>query len=109
MLTYTPEKKIQQKQLSIPILKAKQYTLPNLPLSPRVLLSFDGGFLNEKFTNRTSQFISVYLQSESNNSEYSSDNYVRNLTDVWYIPVIKPNLFDSTSTSKKVHVFNVGK
>lgn len=108
MLTCTPEKKIQHKQFSIPTFKTKHYTLPCLPLSPRVLLSFEGGFINEKFTNRTPRYISVYLQSESNNSEFSSNNYVKNLTDVWNIPVAEPTHFDTTNALKKLHVFNLG-
>ena len=108
MLTYTPEKKIKLTHLSVPEYKEKYFTLPNLPVSPRLLISLQGGFLDEKFSNRTEKFVSVYLRTRNNASYWSSIDSGKNLSEMWNIPVYDPKFFDTGSASKQTHLFNVG-
>lgn len=114
VLTYQPEKDLKMKQLSIPISGySKHYILPTLPISTRIGLNLEGGFLKEKFNNRTENFLSIYLQSvnsykDKDLPEWSRSESVKNISEVFHIPVIEPDLIEHTPATKKNLIFMIG-
>ncbi|XP_053694022.1 P protein-like [Sabethes cyaneus] len=108
------EKFISEKHLSIPAGRTKSYILPELPQSSRVILAFEGTFSGEQYTNLTEYYLTIYLQSLTSNLDRNqSEMYtagpdsVRNISDMWFIPIVHPYLFDNAPVVKKQNIFEI--
>jgi hypothetical protein len=63
LLASTKEKIIPTKQLAVPFDETKSWVFPNQPESGRISIYLEGSFLADAFSNVTTNYLSVYLQS----------------------------------------------
>lgn len=112
-LVVKDEKMVEPKHLSIQDGRTRAYILPHLPLNSKVKFFFDGTFSGERFTNITDNYLTIYLQSltstlEGNQSEPEFDSSsAHNISDIWYVPIVHPYLFDSAPITRKQHSFDI--
>lgn len=121
-LMTTTEKVIDEKQLSIPINRGKEYILPAIPEKLQIGISIKGAFLEDPITNSTIYFLSVYVQVIQNirtnfaNNEsleqttLESDwNKAEKVTDEWRIPLVDSKNLDTSTQIKMSHMFDISK
>lgn len=120
-LTRTPEKKIEKRQLSVPIDDARIYNFPTLPTGTRINATLEGAFLPEVLEqNQRRQdlerrrthggklrvehekekvnYLRVYLRTDSN----------RALTIPKIYGIAAPELFDHVNSTRLSIMFDIG-
>uniref|UniRef100_A0A336L061 CSON002011 protein n=1 Tax=Culicoides sonorensis TaxID=179676 RepID=A0A336L061_CULSO len=113
LLMLTKEKDPHSKQISVPAYDSmKSFIVPTLPTSNTVKISIYGAFLSDDFANMSSNVLELQLQGIMSNLHLNqtSDelkNYTTDLTNIWKVPCLPPNEFDTTNLLKKHHTFTI--
>lgn len=71
----------------------------------------EGAFFQEQHSNKTNNFLLVYVQLIiTNDSTSYAENiaYTENITEIWKIPVAPAQMQDNAIELKKRHVFELG-
>ena len=120
-LTRTPEKKIEKRQLSIPIDDARIYNFPVMPSGSRINVTLEGAFLPEVLEQHQRR---QTLMSRRKNSgdviekEKDKDNYLRiylrtntkhrQLTQQRIYAIQNPSDFDYSNSTRLPIMFDIG-
>lgn len=121
-LTRTPEKKIEKRQLSIPIDEGRIYNFPVLPIGTRINVTLEGAFLPEvleqhqrrqDLLRRKQQGGRLFVEEKKENHNYlrvflraSSNN--QSLTQPKIYAITAPELFDSANSTRLPIMFDIG-
>lgn len=85
------------------------YILKETPQEPRIAIHLEGAFFQEQHSNKTDNFLLVYVQLIiTNDSIPDHIAYTENITEVWRIPVAPVQMQDHATELKKRHVFELG-
>lgn len=122
-LTRTPEKKIEKRQLSIPIDDPRIYSFPSLPGGSRINVTLEGAFLPEvleQYQRRQTLLNRRKLSGDSNSmeKEKEKDNYLRiylrtdtthrQLTQQRIYAIQNPSDFDFSNSTRLPIMFDIG-
>jgi len=120
-LTRTPEKKIDKRQLSIPIDHPRIYNFPRLPGRSRINVTLEGAFLPEvleQYQRRQTLLNRRKLSGDSNSIEKEKDNYLRiylrsdkthtQLTQQRIYAIQNPSDFDFSNSTRLPIMFDMG-
>lgn len=122
-LTRTPEKKIEKRQLSIPIDDPRIYNFPSLPGGSRINVTLEGAFLPEvleQYQRRQTLLNRRKLSGDSNSieKEKEKDNYLRiylrtatkhrQLTQQRIYAIQNPSDFDFSNSTRLPIMFDIG-
>lgn len=120
-LSRTPEKKIEKRQLSIPIDDARIYNFPTLPGGTRINVTLEGAFLPEVLEQHQRRQTLLNRRKNSEDvfeKEKEKDNYLRvylrtdsshkQLTQQRIYAVQNPSDFDFSNSTRLQIMFDIG-
>lgn len=120
-LAGTPEKKIEKRQLSVPIDDARIYNFPTLPTGTRINVTLEGSFLPEvleqnqrrlDLLNRRAQGGKLMIVKEKEKENYLRvylrTDSMRALTIPKIYAIAAPELFDHVNSTRLTIMFDIG-
>lgn len=120
-LTRTPEKKIEKRQLSVPIDDARIYNFPDLPTGTRINATLEGAFLPEvleqnqrrqDLLNRRASGGKLKVEKEKEKENYLRvylrTDSLRALTIPKIYAITDPELFDHVNSTRLSIMFDIG-
>ncbi|CAD7080227.1 unnamed protein product [Hermetia illucens] len=107
MTTY--EKEVVKQQLSVPVGRAKDYNIKEIPPDNRFEIALRGAFLSDHYINVSESFLIVYVQLlhlnfSTNETEIT---HIDNITEPWIVPVANISLIDTSQQLLKTHTFDL--
>lgn len=124
------EKEVEQRQISIPESRLKDFVLREIPPDPRIALNLEGAFVPDHASNETTTFVYIVIQllHLTNNTatittpdlnmdamqklqwnkamrDSADKSAFENITAVWVLPVVPYENLDEAPEYKKRNVF----